>query len=154
MDNAVIPRDSLRPTSISVRCSRSRFDLFNFARRSAERFRSTRTENTGPRLVGTIRRECLDYVKRMNERHLRRILKRRTTWPWQGIVEWRFGHLAKQKEIADKEESAATVLGGEPSLAGAKPSTKSLKKGKLAAKHKSRLPRRQKKARQKAAGRL
>lgn len=78
----------------------------------------------------------------------------RTTYRLQGTVEWRFAHLAKQKEIAGKEESAATVLGGEPLLAGAKPSTKSLKKGKLPPKNKFRLPRRQKKAQQKAAGRL
>jgi len=62
--------------------------------------------------------------------------------------------LAKRKEMADKKESAATVLGGEASLAGAKPFTKSVKKGKLPPKNKSRLPRRQKKAKQKAAGRL
>ena len=62
--------------------------------------------------------------------------------------------LAKQKEVAEKEEFAATVLGGEASLAGAKPSTKSVKKGKLPPKNKSRLPRRQKKAEQKLAGRL
>jgi hypothetical protein len=62
--------------------------------------------------------------------------------------------LAKRKEMADKKESAATVLGGEASLAAAKPSTKSVKKGKLPPKNKSRLPRRQKKAKQKAAGRL
>jgi hypothetical protein len=62
--------------------------------------------------------------------------------------------LAKQKAVGEKEESAATVLGGEASLAGAKPSTKSVKKGKLLPKNKSRLPRRQKKARQKLAGRL
>jgi len=62
--------------------------------------------------------------------------------------------LAKQKEMTDKEESAVRVLGGEASLAGAKPSAKSVKKGKLPPKKKSRLPRRQKKVRQKAAGRL
>jgi hypothetical protein len=62
--------------------------------------------------------------------------------------------LAKQKELGEKEESPATVLGGEASLAGAKPSTKSVKKGKLPPKNKSRLPRRQKKAQPKLAGRL
>jgi len=62
--------------------------------------------------------------------------------------------LAKRKEMADEKESAATVLGGEASLAGAKASTKSVKKEKLHPKNKSRLPRRQKKAQQKAAGRL
>lgn len=62
--------------------------------------------------------------------------------------------LAKQKEVAQKGESAATVLGGDASLAAAKPAAKSVKKGKLLPKNKSRLPRRQKKARQKAAGRL
>jgi hypothetical protein len=61
--------------------------------------------------------------------------------------------LAKQKEMADKKESVAIVSGGETSLAGAKPSTKSVKKGKLSTKNKSRLPRRQKKAQQKTAGR-
>jgi hypothetical protein len=63
-------------------------------------------------------------------------------------------HLAKRKEIADKKEPAATVLSGAASLAGATPSKKSVKKGKLPPKNKSRLPRRQKKAQQKSAGRL
>ena len=62
--------------------------------------------------------------------------------------------MAKRKEMADKKESAASVLGGEDLLAGVKPSTKSAKTGKLPPKNKSRLPRRQKKAQQKAAGRL
>ena len=61
--------------------------------------------------------------------------------------------MAKRKEIADNKEPAATVLGFEASLAGAM-STKSVKKGKLPPKNKSRLPRRQKKAQQKSAGRL
>ena len=60
--------------------------------------------------------------------------------------------MAKRKEAADKTESAAPV--GEASPAEVKPATKSLKKGKLPPKNKSRLPRRQKKAQLKAAGRL
>ena len=60
--------------------------------------------------------------------------------------------MAKQKGIADKKESIA--LSGEPSLAEVKPSAKSVKKEKLPPGNKSRLPRRQKKAQQKAAGRL
>jgi hypothetical protein len=63
-----------------------------------------------------------------SSRRIGRPQRLRTTCPLQGTVEWRFAHLAKQ-EVADKEESAATVLGGEPLLAGVKPSTKSLKKG-------------------------
>ena len=74
--------------------------------------------------------------------------------PIGGTVKWRFAHLAKRKEIADEKESTATVSGGEASPAGAKPATKSVKKGKLPPKHKSRLPRRQKKDQQKAAWRL
>ncbi len=63
--------------------------------------------------------------------------------------------MAKPKIIADEKESAAIVLGGEASLAGAKlPPKKSMKRGKLPPKNKSRLPRRQKKAQQKAAWRL
>ena len=62
--------------------------------------------------------------------------------------------MAKRKEISDQKEPAATVASGEASLAEAKPSTKSVKKAKLPPKNKSRLPRRQKKAAQKAAGRL
>ena len=42
--------------------------------------------------------------------------------------------MAKPKIIADKKQSAATVLGIEASLAGAKPSTKSVKEGKAASK--------------------
>jgi hypothetical protein len=61
--------------------------------------------------------------------------------------------LAKQKEEADKKVSAATVSGGEAPPAAAKPATKSLKIGKLLPRNKSRLPRRQKKAKQKAAAR-
>jgi hypothetical protein len=63
--------------------------------------------------------------------------------------------LAKQKEkIADKKETPATVVSGEASLPEVKPPAKSAKKEKLAPKNKSHLPRRQKKAQQKAAGRL
>jgi hypothetical protein len=62
--------------------------------------------------------------------------------------------LAKQKEMSGKKESAAPFSSGEASLAVVKPSAKSVKKEKLAPKNKSRLPRRQKKAQQKAAGRL
>jgi hypothetical protein len=66
---------------------------------------------------------------------------------------------AKQKEAPEKKdtgkkETAAVIAGGEAPVAAAKPSTKSVKVGKLLPKNKSRLPRRQKKARQKAAGRL
>jgi hypothetical protein len=60
--------------------------------------------------------------------------------------------LAKQKETADKKDSIAP--GVESSLAGVKPSAKSVKKEKLPPSNKSRLPRRQKKAQQKAAGHL
>ena len=62
--------------------------------------------------------------------------------------------MAKREEMADKKQSAATVLRGEAPLAGAKPSAASLKNGKLPPKNKSRLPRRQKKAQKKAAQRL
>ena len=62
--------------------------------------------------------------------------------------------MAKQKEKAEKKESAPDVSGGEAAPPAAKPATKSVKIPKLAPKNKSRLPRRQKKARQKAAGRL
>jgi hypothetical protein len=72
----------------------------------------------------------------------------------QDTVEWRFVHLAKQKEIAGEKESRVSVSDAEASLAGAKPSTNSVKKGKLPPKNKSRLPRREKKAQHKAAGRL
>ena len=40
-------------------------------------------------------------------------------------------HLAKRKETADQKESAAPVAGGEAAVEEPKPSTKSLKKGKL-----------------------
>jgi hypothetical protein len=70
----------------------------------------------------------------------------------QGTVEWRFAHLAKRKE--DKTESVVPVVSSEAPPAEPKPATKSLKKGKLPPKNKSRLPRRQKKAQLKAAGRL
>lgn len=62
--------------------------------------------------------------------------------------------MAKPKEMAEKKEFAAPVLAAESALVGPKPSTKSGKKGKLPPKNKSRLPRRQKKAQHKAAGRL
>lgn len=65
---------------------------------------------------------------------------------------------AAPKEAAPKEaapkEVAAPVVSDKTAPAEAKPSTKSVKIGKLPPKNKSRLPRRQKKARQKAAGRL
>jgi hypothetical protein len=59
--------------------------------------------------------------------------------------------LAKQKEMADKQDSGAVASGGEASPTEVKLSTKSVKKAKLAPKNKSRLPRKQKKAKQKAA---
>jgi hypothetical protein len=52
-----------------------------------------------------------------------------------------------------EKESAATVIAGEAAPAVTAPSAKSVKKGKLLPKNKSRLPRRQKKAQQKAAAR-
>ena len=61
--------------------------------------------------------------------------------------------MAKRKEMTGTKESAAIVSGGDASLE-AKPSAKSVKIAKLPPKNKSRLPRRQKKAQQKAAGRL
>jgi len=74
--------------------------------------------------------------------------------------------LAKQTEKADKKKSKDAVVdssdakplgaiaGTTASPAATKPAKKSMKIGKLQPKNKSRLPRRQKKARQKAAGRL
>jgi hypothetical protein len=61
--------------------------------------------------------------------------------------------LAKRKEAAEEKESTA-VSDNEATGAAVKPSTKSVKKGKLLPKNKSRLPRRLKKAQHKAAGRL
>jgi hypothetical protein len=61
--------------------------------------------------------------------------------------------LAKRKEIEEEKASAATGLSGEASVAGVKPAATPVKKEKLRSKNKSRLPRRQKKAQQKAAGR-
>jgi hypothetical protein len=60
--------------------------------------------------------------------------------------------LAKAKEVADKKESPAPVQSGEPSPAKGKTPAASVRKGKLPPSNKSRLPRRQKKAQQKAAG--
>jgi len=62
--------------------------------------------------------------------------------------------------MPDKKKSAKADAGAEPVSVAvaapteAKPATKSLKKGKLLPKNKSRLPRRQKKAQKKAAERL
>lgn len=58
--------------------------------------------------------------------------------------------LAKQNAAAEKTETAAVAA----SAAAPKPSTKSAKVAKLAPKNKTRLPRREKKAQKKAAGRL
>ena len=62
--------------------------------------------------------------------------------------------MPEKKKIPEKKENTAAVLGGDASLAGAKLSKKSVKKAKLPPKDKFRLPRRQKKAEQKATGRL
>jgi hypothetical protein len=51
------------------------------------------------------------------------------------------------KEIGTAADKIALPTGAEPETP---PAAKSMKKGKLPAKHKSRLPRRQKKAQQKA----
>jgi hypothetical protein len=66
---------------------------------------------------------------------------------------------AKKIETAETKETAKTAKKETAAVAEApvpavKPSTKSTKVGKLLPKNKSRLPRRQKKAQQKAAGRL
>jgi hypothetical protein len=58
--------------------------------------------------------------------------------------------LAKRKEKAENEEPVAIV---EAPPAAPKPMTKSVKKGKLPPLNKARLPRRLKKAKQKAAAR-
>ena len=60
----------------------------------------------------------------------------------------------KTTAIPDTNTAADAVVPHPEGSAGEPLATKSLKKGKLAKKNKSRLPRRQKKARQKAAGRL
>jgi transposase InsO family protein len=49
------------------------------------------------RLIGSIRRECLDHIVVLGEAHLRRILKSytlyynetRTTWPWTRMRPYR-----------------------------------------------------------------
>jgi hypothetical protein len=56
--------------------------------------------------------------------------------------------------MADKKKSAVEASAPPASAPEVKPATKSLKVGKLRAKNKSRLPRRQKKAQKKAAARL
>ena len=61
--------------------------------------------------------------------------------------------MAKQKD-SDKTEPATTVSRSETSLARATPATQSVKKAKLAPKNRTGLPRRQKKAQQKAAARV
>lgn len=60
----------------------------------------------------------------------------------------------KTSELADTNAVTDAVVSRPEGSAGEPPAAKSLKKGKLPKKNKSRLPRRQKKARQKAAGRL
>lgn len=62
--------------------------------------------------------------------------------------------MAKREAVVGKKQPEATVVRGEAPLSGFKSSPKSLNNGKLLPKNKSRLPRRQKKAKQKAAGRL
>ncbi len=71
----------------------------------------------------------------------------------QSTVKWRFSYLPKRRETADQQESANIGLGDEAGLAGAEPSTRPAKNGKLPPKDKSRLPRRQKKAQQRSADR-
>jgi hypothetical protein len=55
MDNPAIPRRPRRRPSVRVRHSRSRFDLFAFARFDAELFRSASAKNTRP----SPKSECL-----------------------------------------------------------------------------------------------
>ncbi len=58
------------------------------------------------------------------------------------------------KKEAKKKEAAPPAAVAEAPAAAPKPATKSTKVGKLLPKNKSRLPRREKKAQKKAAGRL
>lgn len=74
--------------------------------------------------------------------------------------------MAKEKEVTEKKKSAkaaakpavepvsAVAAAPAPVPVEPKPATKSLKKGKLLPKNKSRLPRRLKKEQKKAAARL
>jgi hypothetical protein len=73
--------------------------------------------------------------------------------PANATFEWASDHLAKQREAKGRKESPKIVSGGEASLPETKPSAKSVTKGKLPPKNKSRLPRREKKAQRKTAGR-
>jgi len=60
----------------------------------------------------------------------------------------------KTTAVADTGSATEKDISRQEGSAGQAPATKSSKKGKLPKKNKSRLPRRQKKARQKAAGSL
>jgi hypothetical protein len=60
----------------------------------------------------------------------------------------------KEKKDTANKETAAVAPSTETPVPAVKPATKSTKIGKLLPKNKSRLPRKEKKARQKAAGRL
>ena len=62
---------------------------------------------------------------------------------------------AEKKPAAEKKEAPApAAVAVEAPAPEAKPATKSVKVGKLLPKNKSRLPRKEKKAKQRAAGRL
>jgi hypothetical protein len=56
------------------------------------------------------------------------------------------------KEVADKKQPAAVIAPVKAATAAPNPQRQPAKKGKLLPKHKSRLPRKLKKARKKAAG--
>jgi hypothetical protein len=80
------------------------------------------------------------------------------------IVEWGTTNLARKKEVADDAKPAVAKVAAPPKAAApapekaapepekAAPARKSMKVGKLKPKNKSRLPRKQKKAQQKAVG--
>ena len=59
-----------------------------------------------------------------------------------------------EKEVADKKQPATAIAPVKTATAASTPQPKPAKKGKLLPKHKSRLPRRLKKAQKKAAGLL
>lgn len=85
MDGPTIPRVPSLRTSVPVRDSRSGFDLFGGTQRSfGEAVRVLKTPVHAPRanafcerLIGTMRRECLDRMIPVGENHVRRISQER-----------------------------------------------------------------------------
>ena len=87
-----------------------------FGGRPAAAYRAPREDAYCERLLGSVRRVCLDHLLILNEAHVRRVLREyvayfNTARPHQGLVQ-RTPDPPAASGLATGTECATTVLGG------------------------------------------